>query len=144
MAGYNKVILIGNLTRDPVAGTIPNSGTSVCDFSLAMNRRWKDANGNEREEVLFMDCTAFGKQAETIARTLTKGRALHVEGRLKLDRWEQDGQRRSKVRVVVERFRYADGPRKEAGVESTDRGGRDRSPRHAEGRSERRPARSAA
>ena len=68
MAGYNKVILIGNLTRDPVAGTIPQSGTSVCDFSLAMNRRWKDGNGNEREEVLFM------------ARPLGAGRATPEQG----------------------------------------------------------------
>lgn len=119
MAGYNKVILIGNLTRDPVLGALPDSGTSVCDFSLAMNRRWRDGKGNEREEVLFMDCTAFGKQAEAIARTLRKGRALHVEGRLKLDRWEADGQRRSRVRVVVERFHYADGPRREAAAEAT-------------------------
>ena len=108
MAGYNKVILMGNLTRDPELKTLP-SQTVVCDFALAVNRRWKDASGEDREEVLFIDCAAFGKTGETIAGNLTKGRPVHIEGRLRLEQWEQeDGQRRSKIRVVVEQFRFVD------------------------------------
>ena len=108
MASYNKVILMGHLTRDPELKTLP-SQTVVCDFALAVNRRWKDANGGDREEVLFIDCAAFGKTGETIAGNLTKGRPVHIEGRLRLEQWEQeDGQRRSKIRVVVEQFRFVD------------------------------------
>jgi single-strand DNA-binding protein len=109
MASYNKVILMGHLTRDPELRTLPNSETQVCDFGLAVNRRWKDSNGEDREEVLFIDCAAFGKVGEAIGQNLTKGRPIHVEGRLKLDQWEQeDGQRRSKIRAVVEQFRFVD------------------------------------
>jgi single-strand DNA-binding protein len=109
MASYNKVILMGHLTRDPELKALPNSDSQVCNFSLAVNRRWKDANGADREEVLFIDCAAFGKTAETIAGNLTKGRPIHVEGHLRLEQWEQeDGQRRSKIRAVVEQFRFVD------------------------------------
>lgn len=114
MASYNRVILMGNLTRDPHGGTLPNSGTPVCEFGLAVNRTWKDADGNAREEVLFIDCTAFGRQAETLDKYLKKGRPIHVEGRLKWDRWEQDGQQRSKVRVIVEPFRFVDSAKAQA------------------------------
>jgi single-strand DNA-binding protein len=108
MASFNRVILMGNLTRDPDLKTLPSQAT-VCDFSLAVNRKWKDADRNEREEVLFIDCAAFGKTGETIAGNLTKGRPIHIEGRLRLEQWEQeDGQRRSKIRVVVEQFRFVD------------------------------------
>lgn len=107
MASYNKVILMGNLTRDPELKTLP-SQTVVCDFALAVNRRWKDANGGDREDVLFIDCAAFGKTGETIAGNLTKGRPIHIEGRLRLETWEKDGERRSKIRVVVEQFRFVD------------------------------------
>ncbi len=109
MASYNKVILMGHLTRDPELKALPNSDTQVCDFSIAVNRRWKAPDGGDREEVLFIDCAAFGKIGETIAGSLTKGRPIHVEGRLRLETWEQeDGQRRSKHRVVVEQFRFVD------------------------------------
>ena len=109
MASFNKVILMGNLTRDPELRTVPNSQTQVCDFSLAVNRRWKDSGGTDREEVLFIDCAAFGKTGQTIGENLTKGRPIHIEGRLRLEQWEQeDGQRRSKIRVVVEQFRFVD------------------------------------
>ena len=114
MASYNRVILMGNLTRDPQGGTLPNSGTAVCEFGLAVNRTWKDADGNARDEVLFIDCTAFGRQAETLDKYLKKGRPIHVEGRLKLDRWEQDGQQRSKIRVIVEQFRFVDSAKGQA------------------------------
>ena len=81
----------------------------MCDFALAVNRRWKDADGADREEVLFIDCAAFGKTGQTIGESLTKGRPIHIEGRLKFEQWEQeDGQRRSKIRVVVEQFRFVD------------------------------------
>lgn len=109
MASYNKVILMGHFTRDPELRTLPSSDTQVCDFSLAVNRRWKASDGSDREDVLFIDCAAFGKTGETIAGTLTKGRPIHVEGRLRLEQWEQeDGQKRSKIRVVVEQFRFVD------------------------------------
>jgi single-strand DNA-binding protein len=109
MASFNRVILMGNLTRDPELRNLPNSDTQVCDFSLAVNRKWRDANGNEQEEVLFIDCAAFGRTAQTIGENLTKGRPIHIEGRLKFEQWEQeDGQRRSKIRVVVEQFRFVD------------------------------------
>jgi single-strand DNA-binding protein len=109
MASYNKVLLMGHLTRDPELRTLPNSETQVCDFGLAVNRRWKDSNGEDREEVLFIDCAAFGKVGEAIGQNLTKGRPIHIEGRLKLDQWEQeDGQKRSKIRAVVEQFRFVD------------------------------------
>ena len=100
---------MGHLTRDPELRTLPNSETQVCDFGLAVNRRWKDSNSEDREEVLFIDCAAFGKVGEAIGQNLTKGRPIHVEGRLKLDQWEQeDGQKRSKIRAVVEQFRFVD------------------------------------
>ena len=108
MASYNRVILMGNLTRDPELKTLP-SQMVVCDFALAVNRKWRDGNGNEQEEVLFIDCAAFGRTAQTIGENLTKGRPIHIEGRLKFEQWEQeDGQRRSKIRVVVEQFRFVD------------------------------------
>jgi single-strand DNA-binding protein len=109
MASYNKVILMGHLTRDPELRTLPNSDTTVCYFSLAVNRRWKAGDGSDREEVLFIDCAAFGKVGQTIGESLTKGRPVHIEGHLRLEQWEQeDGQRRSKIRVVVEQFRFVD------------------------------------
>ena len=108
-SSYNRVILMGHLTRDPQLGTLP-SGTAVCELGLAANRRWRDRDGVTHEDVLFVDCTAYGKVAETLGRYLKKGRPVHVEGHLKLDRWEQAGQHRSKVRVVIEQFRFVDPP----------------------------------
>jgi len=123
MASYNKVILMGNLTRDPELRTLPNAQTQVCDFSLAVNRRWKDAGGADRDEVLFIDCAAFGKTGQTIGENLTKGRPIHIEGRLRFEQWEQeDGQKRSKIRVVVEQFRFVD--RKPGNGEPAQRNGR--------------------
>lgn len=124
MASFNRVILMGHLTRDPQISHLP-SQTAVCDFSLAVNRRWRDANGNDRDEVLFIDCAAFGKTGQTIGENLTKGRPIHVEGRLRFEQWEQeDGQRRSKIRVVVEQFRFVDA--KPVSGPSTERGGKRR------------------
>jgi single-strand DNA-binding protein len=119
MASYNKVILMGNLTRDPEIGQLPN-GTTVCEFTLAVNRRWKDSQDQTREETLFIDCTSFGKQGQAIADHLRKGRPVHLEGHLKLDSWEaQDGSKRSKVRVIVESFRFVDGGREDDAAPGT-------------------------
>ena len=103
MASFNQVILLGNLTRDPQLSYIPTSNTPVVDFGLAVNRRFKGANGEERDEVTFVDCSAFGKQAEVINQYCQKGKQLFIQGRLKLDQWEdkQGGGKRSKMRVVV-------------------------------------------
>jgi single-strand DNA-binding protein len=110
MPSFNKVILLGNLTRDPQLRYLP-SQTAVVDFGLACNRKWKAANGEEREEVLFVDCSAFARQAEVINEYCRKGRPLFIEGRLKLDSWEdkQGGGKRSKLSVVVENFQLLGG-----------------------------------
>jgi len=106
MASYNRVILVGNLTRDPQLRYIPSTQTPVAEFGIATNRRWRGPNGEDREETCFIDCAAFGKQAEIINQYCRKGSPLLVEGRLKLDTWEdkQGGGKRSKHRVVVENF----------------------------------------
>jgi len=106
MANYNKVILLGNLTRDPQLSYTPNQ-TAVVDFGLATNRRWTGQDGNAREETCFVDCRAFGRSAENINKYCQKGRPLLVEGRLTFDSWQaQDGSKRSKLRVTVERFQF--------------------------------------
>lgn len=105
MANFNKVLLLGNLTRDPALKYLP-SQTPVAEFGLACNRKWKTQQGEDREEVLFVDCAAFGRQAEVINQYCTKGRPIFIEGRLKLDTWEdkQGGGKRSKLSVVIESF----------------------------------------
>jgi single-strand DNA-binding protein len=106
MAGFNKVILLGNLTRDPQLRYLPNN-TAVCDFGLAVNRRWRDRDGNQRDEVCFVDVAAFGRPAEVINQYMSKGRQMLVEGRLKFDSWTgQDGQKRSKHSIVVDNFQF--------------------------------------
>ena len=109
MANVNKVILIGNLTRDPELKYLP-SQTAVCEFGLAVNRRWTAQDGTQKEETTFVDCSSFGRQAETLSKYVKKGNPLFVEGRLKLDQWEaQDGSKRSKMRVVIENFQFLGG-----------------------------------
>ena len=109
MASFNKVLLMGNLTRDPQLSYTPNQ-TAVVDFGLAVNRRWTGKNGEARDETCFVDCRAFGRQAENINKYLTKGRPVFVEGRLTFDSWTaQDGTKRSKHRVTVENFRFLPG-----------------------------------
>jgi single-strand DNA-binding protein len=106
MANFNKVLLMGNLTRDPQLSYTP-SQTAVVDFGLAVNRRWTAKDGQDRSEVCFVDCRAFGRQAENINKYLNKGRAIFVEGRLTFDSWTaQDGSKRSKHRVTVENFQF--------------------------------------
>jgi len=104
MANYNRVVLVGNLTRDPELRYAPN-GTAVAKFSIAVNRKYK-----ENDETSFFDIVFFGKPAEIIAEYMKKGRPLLVEGRLQQRRWETDeGQKRSKVEVVGENFQFMGG-----------------------------------
>ena len=102
MASFNRVVLLGNLTRDPEFRTI-QSGTSVAEISLAVNDRRRDANGNWIEEANFFDVTVWARSAEIVRDYTRKGSPLLVEGRLKYDSWEQDGQKRSKVKIIAER-----------------------------------------
>jgi single-strand DNA-binding protein len=106
--GFNKVILMGNLTRDPEVRSTPN-GQSVTNFSLAVNRTWRGTDGSTQESVSYIDCVAWGKTGEVIAQYMQKGRALLVSGRLDQRSWEQDGQKRSKVEVIVEDFNFVGG-----------------------------------
>ena len=111
MAGsYNKVLLMGNLTRDIELRYLPNSNTAVAAIGLAVNRKFRTQSGEDREEVAFVDCEAFGRTAETMSQYLRKGRPVFIEGRLKLDQWDdkQSGQKRSKLKVVVEGFQFID------------------------------------
>lgn len=107
MANFNKVYLIGNLTRDPELRVTPK-GTAICQFGMAVNRQFKDESGALRDDTTFVDIEAWGKQGETIAKYCTKGRPLFVEGRLKFDQWEDktSGQKRSKLKVVLEGFQF--------------------------------------
>lgn len=120
MANFNKVILAGNLTRDPELRYTPK-GTAVAKLGLAINRNWTTETGEKREEVTFIDVDAFGRQAETIGQYLKKGRPILVEGRLKLDQWDdkQTGQKKSKLGVILESFQFLDsGNRTEGGAPS--------------------------
>jgi single-strand DNA-binding protein len=117
MNGFNKVILAGNLTRDPELRYAP-SGTAIAKFGLAVNRKWKDSQTNEmKEEVTFVDIDAFGRQAETIGQYLKKGRPILIEGRLKLDQWDdkQTQQKRSRLGVILETFTFLDSGTREGG-----------------------------
>ena len=127
MANYNKVILMGNLTRDPEM-RVTTGGLSICKLGLAVNRVYSTKEGERREETTFVDIDAFGKQAEVISKYMRKGRPLMVEGRLKLDQWESDGQKRSKLGVVLESFQFIDGRESgEGGGNSGGSGGYERS-----------------
>jgi single-strand DNA-binding protein len=120
MANFNKVILAGNLTRDPELRYTPK-GLAIAKITLAINRSWKSETGEAKEEVTFVDIDAFGKQAETIGQYLKKGRPLLVEGRLRLDQWDdkQTGQKRSRLGVVLDNFQFLDsGNRTEGGSEA--------------------------
>ncbi len=110
MASYNKVMLMGNLTRDIELRYLPNSNTAVANLGLAVNRRFRTGDGEQREETTFVDCEAFGRTAETMSQYLKKGRPVFIEGRLKLDQWQDrdSGQNRSKLKVVVENFQFID------------------------------------
>ena len=124
MASFNKVILMGNLTRDPELRVTAN-GNSICKLGLATSRVYSTKDGERREETTFVDIDAFGKQAEVINKYMRKGRPIMVEGRLKLDQWESDGQKRSKLSVVLENFQFlgsrddSDGAPSSAGYEKS-------------------------
>ena len=110
MSSFNKVLLMGNLTRDPQVKQLP-SNLVVADFGLACSRRYRTAAGEDREETTFVDCSAFGRQAEVISQFCRKGKPLFIEGRLRYDSWEdkQSGAKRSKLSVVVEHFQFIGG-----------------------------------
>jgi single-strand DNA-binding protein len=116
MANFNKVILAGNLTRDPELRYTPK-GTAVARITLAVNRTWKSESGENKEEVSFVDVDVWGRQAEVISQYMKKGRPLLVEGRLKQDTWEDKNtkQKQSKLKVVLESFSFIDSNRGDSG-----------------------------
>lgn len=116
---FNQIMLGGRVVRDPQVKFLP-SQTQVCEFGIAVNRRFKTANGEEREETLFVDCTAFGKTGEIINQHFSKGKPIFVVGRLKMDQWEKDGQKRTKHTVTVDSFQFVGG--KNDGGDSDDGG----------------------
>ena len=107
MANLNKVMLIGRLTRDPEL-RYTSGGRGVCDVGLAVNREYT-VNNERRKETAFVDVTVWGRQAEVICEYMKKGREIYLEGRLTLDTWEQDGQKRSKLKVIAENFQFLGG-----------------------------------
>jgi single-strand DNA-binding protein len=111
MNSVNRVSLAGNLTRDPELRKTPN-GSSVTELGLALNRSWTGPNGEKNEEVTYVDISAWGKTAENVAQYLSKGSAVFIEGRLKLDQWQdaKTNEPRSKLRVVAERVHFLDPP----------------------------------
>lgn len=123
MANLNKVMLIGNMTRDPELKYLP-SQTPVCEFGLAVSRTWTGQDGVKKEETTFVDCTCFSKQAEVLAKYKKKGDPLFIEGRLKLDQWEaQDGSKRSKMRVIIENFQFLNRSSGQFAGQNTGQGG---------------------
>lgn len=113
MASVNKVLIAGNLTREPEIRYTP-SGTAVCDLGLAINEKFKDKGGDVQEKTVFVDAIAWGRQAETCSEHLLKGSAVLVEGRLQLDQWEnQQGEKRQKLRVRADRVHFLGSPKKE-------------------------------
>ena len=109
MASLNKVLLMGNLTRNPEIRYTPG-GSAVCEFGMAMNRRFMQANGQEKDETCFVDITVWGKQAESSSRFLQKGSSVFVEGRLVYDQWteKETGNKRSRLRIYAERVQFLD------------------------------------
>lgn len=117
MPSFNRIIMMGNLTRDPVLSYLP-SNTPVVDFSVATNRKWKAQDGSEREEVCFVEAKCFGKTGENIAKYFKKGRPILLEGRLSFSQWQtQDGQKRSKHYITVESFTFVDDSQKQGEAE---------------------------
>lgn len=116
MANINRVFLAGNLTRDPQVRFLANE-KAVAEFGLAVNRRFKGADGSLKEETTFVDIEVWGRTAELCSQYLTKGRGCFIEGRLKLDSWEdkKTGEKRSKLRVVADNVQFLDGGRGRGG-----------------------------
>ena len=134
MASLNKVLLIGNLTRDPEI-RYTSTGTAVTDLRLASNRRYKSATGEAKEEVVYVTVSVWGRQAETSGEYLSKGSPVLIEGRLRLDEWEKDGQKMSKLGVVAERVQFLSSPRKASMSDGPGeyRGGGDNPPGRSSG-----------
>lgn len=107
-ASLNKVLLMGNLTRDPEVKYTPK-GTAVCDLGLAINDSYKAQDGTIKETTTFVDVEVWGRTAENCKQYLTKGRPVFIEGQLRLDTWEQDGQKRSKMKVRADRVQFLGG-----------------------------------
>ena len=109
MPSYNKVLLMGNLTRDVQLKSLP-SGQAIAEIAIAINRKFKTKDGQDREEVTYVDCECWGPRAEVINKYFSKGKPIFIEGRLRLDSWEdKDGQKRSKMRVVIDDFQFVEG-----------------------------------
>lgn len=111
MATLNKVLLIGNLTKDPEVRFLP-SGKAVTEIRLAINNKYKLASGEEREETCFVGVVVWGKQGEACGQYLSKGSPLLVEGRLQYDEWEKDGQKFNRLRVVADRTQFIGAPKR--------------------------------
>src|SRR6186713_1492632 len=124
MASYNKVMLMGRLTRDPELRYTPK-GSAVADIDIAVNRVYTAENGERREEVTYVDVTLWAKQAEVVGQYLKKGSPIFIEGRLQMDTWEDKatGQKRSKLKVVGENFQFLDSRRDGEGDEQGNGGG---------------------
>ena len=105
MANANIVILIGNLTKDPELKYTPGS-SAVCSFTIAVNKKWTGKDGEKKEDVAFIECEAWQKTAEIIAEYLKKGSPIYIEGELKQDRWEKEGQKHSKIKVKVSNVQF--------------------------------------
>ncbi len=109
MPNLNKVLLIGHMTRDPELRYTPG-GTAVCEFGIAINRKWKGKDGSDGEETCFVDCSMWARRGEVVAEHFRKGDPIFLEGRLQLDQWEnKEGQKRSKLKVVAESFEFLGG-----------------------------------
>jgi len=130
MASYNRVILMGNLTRDPEVRFLP-SGKAVAGLGLAVSSKYRTQDGQDHEEVCFVTCEVYGKQAENCGKYLSKGRQVLMEGRLRYEQWEKDGQKRSALKVIADRVQFLGGGK---GGEAAAEGG-------SGGRAASRPAR---
>ncbi len=123
MSGVNKVILIGNLGKDPEIRYTP-SGTAVCNFSVATSRTWKDKDGDKKEDVEWHNVVAFDRLAEACAEYLVKGSKVYVEGRIKTEKWEKDGEERRATRIYTQTVQFLDarkeGQTHETGPQDTD------------------------
>lgn len=119
MASLNRVFLLGNLTRDPEVRYLP-SGKAVAELRLAVNRKFRTASGEERDETCYVGVVVWGRQAETCGQYLNKGSPALVDGRLQYDEWEKDGQKNSRLRVVADRVQFVGAPRR---AESSETGG---------------------
>jgi single-strand DNA-binding protein len=140
MPSFNKVILMGNLTRDPELKTLPR-GKAVCELSLAVNKTWKDDNGQKQERTSFFGCSAFGSTAENLAKYFSKGKPILIEGELTQETWEdkETGKKREKTKVRVERFEFVGGNNDNRGGGDNRQGGQSSAPR-PDNEDRRRPA----